>query len=321
MLGSIRHSVICLAVFTSLALVGTAKWSHAQVRVELPSQSAPAVRQASLRGDAGILAARLEASRGTQIRVTAHFLLVDTPTREAIYKNIGPEAIKTKSSRIPVAAAKSTSGQSGSHLESFQGISTTSLVSTGVLSRASADQVIGMVKTAPQSGVAKSPSIIVLDGQSAEYNDIAQRPFVVGVERIEGGVHPIVQVFDEGTKIRVGGRLGEWSGDAPRKIHLSGEISWQKLLDVRSDTVFGMEEEPTTVQVPSHLVKRVDVAEELAEGQALLVDPYVKQTVNVQNEANVPMLKKLPYLGRTFKNNQVAKVDRHIMVLLQPGVE
>ena len=90
---------------------------------------------------------------------------------------------------------------------------------------------------------------------------------------------------------------------------------------MQSQVVYGSDSEPAKVQVPSHVVKEAEASAQLAEGQALLIDPYLTHTVEVQSEASVPMLKKLPYVGRGFRNKSVARVERNIMVLLKPTIQ
>lgn len=309
-------AVLC-ALFVGLA----AAPASAQLRVELP-QPTQAVQQASSVGSsAGIIAARLEASRGAQIRVTATFLSVDAETRKAIYDLVGHEAITTNHTRVPLGPAETASQTPDEHTSSYRNINTTSVVSTGVIDHNLTSKILGLVAAAEHSSVAMSPSLILLDGQSANYNDMAQRPFVVGVKTTAGATSPIVEVFEEGTQIHFEGSLAEWKPDTPTRIELKGQISWQSILDVKSEPVFGFDAQPAKVQIPYHLIKSVSVSRTLGEDQVLLLDPYVGHKRHVASEKRVPVLNKLPYVGRGFKRGEGIEIDQNVMVLIRPSTD
>ena len=56
----------------------------------------------------------------------------------------------------------------------------------------------------------------------------------------------------------------------------------------------------------------------LVSGQTLLIDPHMSSTKNIRNETSVPLLGKIPYLGRSFKNVALSTLDQHMIVLLRP---
>lgn len=302
-----------------IAAVTPAAWSHAQA----PSGFTPGgdLQQIAMLRNAGIVAARLEASRAQQIRVTVQVLSVDDQTRASIYEELGVDAIKTRGTRISSAADKDAKDTTVSQINSERMIGTTSHVSTSVLDQDRLASVLTQVKQSPQSDVLRTPSIILLDGLSAGYSDIAQRPFVVGVQRLEGGLSPVVQVLEEGTRIRVNASLAQWDGASAPRIQLHSEISWHKIVGFETEDVFGIEKSATPIQVPTYVVKTAIAAEELDESQVLMVDPYVSELVPVQKESSESVLKRLSFVGRNIKSAPPAPQKRHLIFLLQPSLQ
>ncbi len=279
------------------------------------------VRQVSvtdLYGDAGIVAARLEASRAKQIRVNVQLLSVDDATREKIYADLGTDAVKTQSEQL-TQIDKASGTEESADLTTSKVVHTTSHISTSVLDQNAEKRFIETINQSPASKVVKRPSMLLLDGQQAGYSDISQRPFVVGVERTEAGVSPNVQVVDEGMRLFLTASLTEWNGDT-QKFRLKGELIWNKILGVKTERVFGIEEKATAIQVPTCLVKRAVATEELQQGQSLLLDPYLEHTVTVEKEDDSSMLQKIPYLKRNFKNVARASEQHHLILLLTPSI-
>ncbi len=287
----------------------------------LTQQESGEIRQVSLASDAGIVAARLEASRATQIRVTVKFLMLDDETRASIYRDLGAAAIKNSTTKIPLSPPHDIAPETTSHLECSEVIGTTSRVSTSVLNRSASESILKMIAESSRSSVDKTPSIILLDGKDAEFSDISQRPFVIDVERTEDGLKPIIQVCEEGTTVRLNASLSDSPAGGPPQIQLKSEIGWRTILDVTTEQIFGVEQEATNIQVPRQAIKIAIVVEQLAAGQALLVDPYVTKSVSYQPESSGSVLKRFPYLGRHKKNVEQETEDRHVLLLLQPNVE
>ena len=279
------------------------------------------LQQLAMLRNAGIIAARLEASRAQQIRVTVQVLSVDDQTRADIYEDLGVESVKTRGTKIPPAPDKQAENTSVSRIDSVRMIGTTSHVSTSVLDQDRLASVLTKVRQSPQSQVLRTPSIVLLDGLSAGYSDISQRPFVVDVERIEGGLSPVVQVLEEGTRIQVKASLAQWDGSSAPRIQLHSEISWHKIVGFETEHVFGIEKSATPIQVPTYAVKTAIAAEELAESQVLMVDPYVSESVAVEKEPPESVLKRLSYVGRNRKSVDPAPQKRHFIFLLQPSLQ
>ena len=250
--------------------------------------------------------------------------MVDDATREAIYQELADQNLKTKMQGIADREPESPLATDATVLESSQAIFTTSCVTSCVLGAEETRFVIDSVSQSVESHISMAPSLILVDGQEGQMNDIVQRPFVAGIQSSnlpkqalasqENNTSntPNVQVLDEGSALRVLAISGQ-SND----VHLSTEIATTKILGVETQRVFGVGQN-STMQVPQQQVEKAFAAERLQFGQTLLVDPYISQSGEVRVERGVPMLGKIPYINRAFKNIAVARTKLNMMVILEP---
>ncbi|MGI9470676.1 MAG: hypothetical protein ACR2NZ_04020 [Rubripirellula sp.] len=315
------HRFLATLTLTTLVACGWCNSATAQLTITNPDDDATPqpVRQVSLSTPADIAMAKLDDADRQQLKVTVQYLQVDAETRQAIYATIGPEAIQT-ATYIPETDQVRTSSKSVAPANSGKAITSASRVTTSILDVEDVADIVLAAQQSAGSNVSNAPSVILLEGKKAELNDVVQRPFIVNMEATEGGPKPIMQVVDEGTRLGIVANLTE---DAPSadSIELSCEIVTSRVLDVESDLVFNVKEEAMTVQVPIHQVTTAATSAVLTEGQTLLVDPHVSTTKSVQSETSVPVLGKIPYVGRSFKNVAVGHVEQHMIVLLLPQIE
>ena len=266
----------------------------------------------------GLVAARLEASRAAQIRVNVTLLVVDSETRGTVYQQIGRDRITTSASKVPVQPSNPLAVSKGQLLEATHAIGTTARVSACRLELDTARSILGKVQAATQSRIGMQRSLLVMDGKHAEYSDVAQRPFIVDHEPIEGGLKPVLQVLDESTTVRVGASLVQNRIDGPAQILLSGQFEFSKILDFKTEPVYGLQDAETVMQIPVYSMRRARAQLQLSPDEALLIDPYLSHTVQVEKNAVVPVLKGL---SNTFKNKPKAQVTQYVMILLQPSIE
>lgn len=267
-----------------------------------------------------VTAARQSADGKLQIRVTVQYLLVDDETRDAIYGKIDHKLLKTTLHPAEPAPRAVLDGTT-SPLAVTHHVRSPSRVTCCALDELPYSKLISSAAASPLSQVDVAPKIILLDGNEVEMTDFIQRPFVVDFQLEGETVAPKIQVLDEGTRLRLVGNLSDPNGSAHQSIELQCELSISRVLDVHADKVYGLGEEPLGAQVPVQQTTSAVVSHEVKPGQTLLIDPHVRQSKVVQNETGVPMLGKLPYVGRTFKNVERAEVSQHMLLLLQPHVE
>lgn len=274
----------------------------------------------------GIARARHDdASSGTQIRVSVQYLLVDEATRTEIYADLPSTAIKT-SVLVPGASQSQDLWANQSPIRSAQQINAPARVTSCVLDETQTSAIMRKALDSASSDILRSPSVMLLDGKQAEMNDVVQRPFIVDMQQEDGLLQPVTQVIDEGTRLRLlaivtGATESTPPASSEQSIRLSSELVVSRILDVKAEPVFGLTDEPPTVQIPVHQVTSAIASERLAQGQTLLVDPHVIKTKSVRLETAVPVLAKIPYVGRTFTNTAVSHVDQHMLMLLRPSIE
>ncbi len=304
-------------IFWGVALGSSAT---AQLTITNPAESTKAsVSNGAIRQVSNSVPAGDYLSGQTQIRVKIRYLMVDDATRTAIYQEFSPSAIKRHTS-VPRTAESVDLGTIASPLQCEREIHSPSRATTCVLDAATLALVLSEADESTSSGVMHAPGVILIDGEQAEINDVVQRPFVVDMETDGDLLKPTAHVLDDGTRVRLLASLTGTREGEPT-IQLTTEIVVSSVLDVKTDRVFGIGDEPFTVQVPLQQVTKVVALERIAAGQTLMIDPHVSKTKRVEHASGVPVLTKIPYVGRTFKNVGVATVEQHMMVLLQPTIE
>ena len=301
--------------------LGLALPAIGQLTITNPDDDKAAVQQVSLSSSAEIAMAKVEHANRKQLRVTVRYLHADAPTRQAIYTSIGPEAINT-TTFIPRTDQMSERSTTVSPANSGKEITSASRVTTAVLEDADVTDVLQVTQRSADSNMLQAPTVILLEDKKAELTDLVQRPFMVNLESSEAGPKPIMQVIDEGIRLGILANLTHDASEAAvGSIQLSCEIVSSRVLDVKSDLVFNVSETAMTVQVPTHQITTAAASVVLSEGQTLLIDPHVSTRHQVQSETSVPVLSKLPYLGRSFKNVATDTVEQHMIVLLTPTVD
>lgn len=279
------------------------------------------IRQASLSAAPSIVNARRDAAENFQIRVKVQYLLVDAETRAAIYQGLDRNSI-VSSVQTPLAAEEINLEETVSSVTSLQHILAPSRVTTYTLSEAEFAGALQKAIDSPSSQFNAAPKVILLDGNDVEMTDLVQRPFVIDFQLDGETVKPSVHVLEEGTRLRMVGYLTDPAAGSNQDINLKCELTVMRVLDIKTDQVFGIKDEPLTVHLPFQQINSAVATRRLAAGQALLIDPHVSQSRSVESETGIPMFgRKIPYLSRAFKNVSKATVEQHMMLVLQPSVE
>lgn len=282
--------------------------------------SSEGIRQASLSSSPSLMDARRGAAKNLQVRVKVQYLMVDAETREAIYQGLDRESI-VSSVQTPPAIEKTILDESVSPVLSLQQIQAPSRVTTCTLSETELNEVLKKAADSPASQVNAAPNILLLDGNDVEMTDLIQRPFVIDFQLDGETIKPSVHVLDEGTRLRLVAHLTDPSAGLNQEIDFKCELTVMRVLDVKSDQVFGVKEEPLTVHLPFQQITSALATRRLGPGEALLVDPHADQNRSVARETSVPVLQKIPYVNRMFKNESKATLQQHMILLLRPSVE
>lgn len=169
---------------------------------------------------------------------------------------------------------------------------------------------LAYLKTNKHVQTTLSPTIRVTPGHSATISDGATRPFVVGVNRIEGDFtsahQPIVQPIEEGTllKVRAAGQDGKIRLDCDlalstiEKVHTYA-YDEMKSKDRSKDTV--------TVQVPEHRLKQVHLSTLVEEGKSIFIEAF----------GPTKMTRRLPKRPLA-KEGKLVEQELRSMILLTP---
>jgi hypothetical protein len=315
-----RRWLACVWIF----LAGcSALDAQAQGNTNAAAASQSNLRTASLPRSNSIVEARRSASNGSQIRVTVQYLMVDTDTRRQIYSGLDPEAIESVL-QVPAEAERSELDGTVQPASTVTKIHSPSRVTTYTLDPTEFAQVMGCAINSKQCDINVAPKIILLDGNDVEMTDLVQRPFVIGFQRqgAQDQVEPHVHVLDEGTRLRLLAKQNPSSATGSvESIDLQCELTVFNVLQVDTDEVFGLQQEPMTVQVPIQSITSALASAELSAGQTLMIDPHITSSKQIEQEQGIPVLNKIPYVGRTFRNVGRATLQQHLVLLLQPSIE
>lgn len=254
-----------------------------------------------------------------QIRVRVTYLLLDAETRRKLYAAMPPESINTSTS-LPGRIETETL-QTQSHDAACQQQIRVPTRATTCLIDAETEQTIrAEIESLTSSSISKSPAVILLGGSEAEVNDLTQLPFVVDARsaRDETNKTPSLCVLDQGTRIRILADAVRSSESSTTEISLVAEVRSSTVAGVTSDEIFGRGDEPLVVQVPEYHVKSAMVSEVLASGQSLWIDLHQKQSGQIQQETAVPILGRVPYVGKSFTNTSDVSIDQYRVVMLRP---
>ncbi|TWU56489.1 Bacterial type II and III secretion system protein [Rubripirellula tenax] len=252
----------------------------------------------------------------TQIRINVRYLMVDAATRQQMYRQLDP----SRTRHLGPPSRQLPGSKSVSSLEARDGCDNTITVPSGatvcLLDATDAKLIIDAVSVAAASSMQRSPSAMLLDGKEAEMNDLTQRPFVVDVQGSAEDRKPVIEVFEEGTHLRL--RADVVAGET--SIRVTARIECSRILDVVSESIFGYGDEPIEIQFPRHMTTVAQASDVVPNQSVLLIDPHFHSTKQIQSETPVPMFGKIPYVGQNFKNVHAVDVEQYLILMLEPSV-
>ena len=302
-----------------------------QLTITTPEESehAEQVRQVSLSRPAPPMlsdngASAKHTASTEQIRVRLQFLEVDSTTRAAIYAGLGPGSVFTSTN--PPRWDPQDWGSQESTVESMTNFPNRSisqsrssaLVTQAILTKAEVAGILKMAEAANHSVVADSPNLMLLNDRKMELTDMVQRPFIVDHQKQGDTIQPIIEHVSEGTHLGIIAKVEKSPDGIPAGFAVGCEFVSQKITQTRSGFLFGLGNEPFEVQIPHLQVTKARATAKIRVNQTLLFDPHVTSTRVIRNETGVPILEKIPYLGRSFRNVDITEQEQHVIVLLQP---
>lgn len=195
-----------------------------------------------------------------------------------------------------------------------------------------------------RSNVLQAPKVTLFNGQQAFVADTSQSPFVISVVPVVGDFaaaqQPVIVVLSEGTYLTV---QAVASPDR-RFVRLTvvpffsqiGEVNTFTFTGETSSTVISGSEGPdddttardeevttttsgTTVQLPTFSFLSVATTVSVPDGGSVLLGG-VKRLSEGRNEFGVPILNKLPYISRLFKNVGIGRETQSLMMMVTPRI-
>jgi general secretion pathway protein D len=195
-----------------------------------------------------------------------------------------------------------------------------------------------------RSNVLQAPKVTLFNGQQAFVSDTAQRPFVTSVVPVVGDFaaaqQPVIVVLSEGTSLSVQAVV---SADR-RFVRLTlvpffstigavEEFTFDGTTTTNSGTTVADPSNPegtvangasvtrsgTTVQLPTFAFTTVTTTVSVPDGGTVLLGG-IKRLTEGRNERGVPMLSKLPYINRLFKNVGIGRTTQSLMLMVTPRI-
>jgi general secretion pathway protein D len=202
----------------------------------------------------------------------------------------------------------------------------------------------------------QAPKVTLFNGQNAFVSDTRQRPFVTAVVPVVGDFsaaqQPVITVLNEGTAVNVQavvsndrrfvrltlvpffsqiGRVEQFQFEGSRstKAKSSDEKSGTDvtpgdgLVDLTTKATAGQEMEMqsngTTIQLPEFLFTTVTTTVSVPDGGTVLLGG-IKRLREGRNEFGVPILSKIPYINRLFKNVGLGRTTDSLMLMVTPRI-
>ncbi len=203
-----------------------------------------------------------------------------------------------------------------------------------------------------RSNVLQAPKVTLFNGQQAFVSDTSQSPFVISVVPVVGDFaaaqQPVIVVLSEGTFMTVQAvvskdrrfvrltvvpffsqisdevRTFTFEGEETTRTERSGS-GWVNPGDPRDwrRTDDGEEitetRRGTTVQLPTFSFVTVTTTVSVPDGGTVLLGG-IKRLSEGRNEFGVPMLNKLPYINRLFKNVGIGRETQSLMMMVTPRI-
>jgi general secretion pathway protein D len=202
-----------------------------------------------------------------------------------------------------------------------------------------------------RANVLQAPKVTLFNGQQAFVSDTSQSPFVISVIPVVGDFaaaqQPVIVVLSEGTFMTVQAvvsndrrfvrltvvpyfsKIGDVSTfqftgssttttDTTRSGIQAAATDPAKLWNAKGDnsttTTSG-----TTVQLPTFSFVTVTTTVSVPDGGTVLLGG-IKRLSEGRQEYGVPMLDKLPYLNRLFKNAAIGRDTSSLMMMVTPRI-
>ena len=207
------------------------------------------------------------------------------------------------------------------------------------------------IQSDSRTNVMQAPKVTLFDGQIASISDVTQRPFVTSITPVVGDFavaqQPVIVVLNEGTQLNVQGLVS----DDKRFVRLTLVPFFSQIGDVDTFTYEGRRTsnrssrteqdtngdgvvdedddndtesendivEGTTVQLPTFAFTSVSTTVSVPDGGTILLGG-IKRMSEQRSELGVPILSKIPYVSRLFRNVTTSRTASSLMLMVTPRI-
>ena len=199
-----------------------------------------------------------------------------------------------------------------------------------------------------RTNVMQAPKVTLFDGQLATISDQTQVPFVTSITPVVGDFavaqQPVIVVLNEGTQLNVQGivsndkrfvrltlvpffsQIGKVNTFTYEGRRTSSTASRQEA-DTNNDGVINESDEQetedfiegSTVQLPQFAFTTVSTTVSVPDGGTILLGG-IKRLSEGRSERGIPVLGKIPYLSRLFRNVSTGREAQSLMLMVTPRI-
>lgn len=200
-----------------------------------------------------------------------------------------------------------------------------------------------------RSNILQAPRVTMFDGQLASISDTVQRPFVTSLIPVVADFavaqQPVIVVLNEGTTLNVQAtcspdkrfvrltlnpsftqidRVDTFTFEGSRTTRSNSKRTGTNILNPQG-TVDDSDDElesvvtGTTVQQPSLASTTISTTVNVPDGGTILLGG-IKRMREGRVERGVPILSKIPYVNRLFKNTAIGRETSTLMMTVTPRI-
>ena len=197
-----------------------------------------------------------------------------------------------------------------------------------------------------RTNVLNAPKVTLFNGQQAFVADATQRPFVVGVIPVVGefasAQQPVIVVLNEGTMMTIQAVVSEdrryvrmtivpfftqignvdtftFEGSSSSTSSSSSTDGDDDGKNEKKDDSAAKTASGVTVQLPSFSFVSVVTTVSVPDGGTVLLGG-IKRLSEGRNEFGVPLLSKVPYINRLFRNVAIGRETDSLMMMVTPRI-
>lgn len=197
-----------------------------------------------------------------------------------------------------------------------------------------------------RTNILNAPKVTLFNGQQAFVADATQRPFVVGVIPVVGefasASQPVIVVLNEGTMMTIQAVVSEdrryvrmtivpfftqignvdtftFEGSSSSTSSSSTTDANNDGKNEKNDDSKSNNNTGVTVQLPSFSFVSVVTTVSVPDGGTVLLGG-IKRLSEGRNEFGVPLLSKIPYINRLFRNVGIGRSTDSLMMMVTPRI-